>query len=233
MLTCAIKDNPPPSALLLSADVSAPAFAISPQPSRGAGASITELKNALSYSPETGEFRWKINRVKKRIGSVAGAISGGGYRYIRCSGKSFSAHRLAWLFVNGEWPSAEIDHVDGNKDNNRLSNLRVATRSQNECNKPHRGYYKTRRGTFHASIKLNGERHYLGEFWSAREARAAYEMAANRLHGEFSYPGKKDCASIPLSPRSEQHDSDSQGNDSQSVNVFVPREGKIDQGRGF
>ena len=97
------------------------------------------LKSILHYSPETGDFTWKIsnsNRIK--VGDIAGAVnlSHTGKKYIRISidGKLYMAHRLASLYMNGEWPKHQIDHEDGNGLHNWWDNLRQATNSQNQRN---------------------------------------------------------------------------------------------------
>jgi hypothetical protein len=93
------------------------------------------LRELLEYDPETGVFLWKTrtsNRVK--IGSVAGTKHGKGYVSISCDGKRYMAHRLAWLYVHGQFPEEQIDHINGVRDDNRLCNLRCVSSAENQMN---------------------------------------------------------------------------------------------------
>lgn len=89
-----------------------------------------QLKEALSYNSETGVFYRCVAHKDKKVGSV----NGGGYVLIRVMGKLYSAHRLAWMYIHGEFPSGQIDHIDGDKTNNRISNLRDFTATENAIN---------------------------------------------------------------------------------------------------
>jgi hypothetical protein len=124
-------------------------------------------------------------------GNPAGSISRYGYVVLHFMGTLFKAHRLVWLHVYGE-PVPEIDHIDGDRSNNRIENLRSATRSQNRANSvvsknngvgvkgvsPHKNRY-------HARIMHQGRAIHLGSFKTIDEAAAARRKAAERLHGEF------------------------------------------------
>lgn len=92
------------------------------------------LKLLLSYNPSTGRFRWKTrtsNRI--RVGDVAGA-NNKGYIQIPVNGFMHRAHRLAWLYVYGDWPEDEIDHINGIRDDNRIHNLRSVSAADNNKN---------------------------------------------------------------------------------------------------
>jgi hypothetical protein len=158
------------------------------------------LRKALDYDPETGLLFWRRReevpaKVNKRFaGKPAGGPDGQyGYITVRLYDRLYQAHRLVWLHVHGEWPAAVLDHIDGNPTNNRISNLRPATRAENNRNRvgkgitPYKGITldrKTRRWI--AQIQLGGKNHRLGEFDTAEDAHAAYCEAARRYHGEFA-----------------------------------------------
>jgi hypothetical protein len=90
------------------------------------------LRQLLSYDPDTGLFRWRVQLgFRGKVGAVAGTTHSKGYRQIRIDGRIYRAHRLAWLYIHGEWPSGGLDHIDGNPANNAIANLRPATQQQN------------------------------------------------------------------------------------------------------
>jgi hypothetical protein len=155
------------------------------------------LKELLFYDETSGIFTWKkraksASRIK--IGAVAGSPIASGYWYIRLDGKTFRAHRLAWFYVHGTMPPAEIDHIDGDSANNRIANLRLATRVENQCNSRTRksasglkgAHSRPGRNAWSSAIQKNGKRRHLGYFATAEEAHAAYVKAATKLHGEFA-----------------------------------------------
>lgn len=160
------------------------------------------LKQVLSYDPHTGVFT-RIAKVSRKtiLGSVAGYVDKShGYVSMSVDGKEYYAHRLAWLYMTGTWPTHTVDHRDRDRANNRFSNLRAATRTQNNQNMSvHDGreMYSAHKGvTWHkagkrwmAQINANGKHHYLGLFASELDAANAYEKASVRLHGEFATNG--------------------------------------------
>lgn len=150
------------------------------------------LRELLHYDPATGLFTWLAN-----IGSRgrAGAVAGWnclGYRCITIDTIKHRAHRLAWLYTYGILPSAEIDHINGIRCDNRISNLREASPSTNRQNSlTARAHSKTgvigvsldqRDGRYYARIYANGKRRALGGFESIEEARHAYLDAKRLLH---------------------------------------------------
>ena len=154
------------------------------------------LKRKLSYDPCTGIFTWSYSSRNTSIGAVAGSVNSVGYRYIRINSKAYLAHRLAWLYSFGVWPK-DLDHMDGNKDHNALSNLREVTTSENNQNR-HRaqangtskflGVTETRTGRWQAQIGVNGTCKYLGTFSTTEEASAAYVTAKLILHAGYIPP---------------------------------------------
>jgi hypothetical protein len=157
--------------------------------------SVERLRELLSYDPTTGEFLYRV-RVARRTpaGSLAGSVNNEGYRHIRVDGRAYKAHRLAWLHVHGTWPGGMLDHIDGDRDNNRIANLREATRSQNLANsrpyransKYHKGINRRTSGLWDARISHNGKCHFLGCFKTEGEAVAAYASAARNFYGEYA-----------------------------------------------
>lgn len=158
-----------------------------------------ELRNMFDYDPDSGILRWRVRPSQAvKAGSIAGSVESNGYVRIRILGKKVLAHRIAWAIYYGEFPNqgVDIDHVDGDKSNNRISNLRLATRSQNCANRPaprvntsgFKGVYlNSRNGKYHAQIGVDGTRHHLGFFDTKEEAGAAFRAAALRIFGEYAY----------------------------------------------
>jgi hypothetical protein len=138
----------------------------------------------ILYDPETGEF-WR----------KAGCQGPVGYRQIWFRGRQELEHRVAWFLHYGEWPSEFIDHINGVKNDNRISNLRLATPSQNLQN---RGRPKNntsgRKGVswikfyskWQATIRVGKKNIYLGRFSCIEKAADAYNAAALKYHGEFA-----------------------------------------------
>lgn len=149
-----------------------------------------QLKELLSYDRETGVFRWKTQRKGIRVGDVAGNVNAKGYRRIMIGRRLYPAHQLAWLYVHGNWPASELDHINGSKDYNGIANLREVTSSENQQNIiVARANSKTGlrgvcpdRNRFRAGIRSKGEKLHLGVFDTAEEAHAAYVAAKRRLH---------------------------------------------------
>lgn len=165
---------------------------------RTAAMDAKTVREILDYDPATGIFRWKVDISCHQKGSVAGTPAKR-YLSIRYQGRFYAVHRLAFLWMTGEWPKEIVDHADRDKLNNRWSNLREATISQNAQNRKAsrvnklgmKGVnYKIRFGVgkYEAHIReTGGKRHYLGRFDSAQEAYQAYLEAAKQLHGDFAH----------------------------------------------
>jgi len=151
----------------------------------------------LNYDPETGVFTRKVRRRRFLAGEVAGTLNGKGYIRIRIDGKDYLAHRLAWLVVHGHLPD-ELDHINGEPSDNRIINLRQATRQENVRNTGMRvnntsGYkgvcWGKSRGKWIATARdANGKSKYIGRFHNPEAASAAYEAYASRNYGAFYRP---------------------------------------------
>lgn len=138
------------------------------------------LKNLLSYDHDTGIFSWAIDRNGGAYkNDTAGGLSKIGYITIRVDGIRYPAHRLAWLYTYGEWPERQIDHINHIRDDNRISNLRSATHSENGknqsmCSNNTSGATGVRRMTgsdrWVSRICVDGEPMHLGCFGSFDEA---------------------------------------------------------------
>ena len=152
--------------------------------------SVERVKELLDYNPETGVFTWRQNRGRGRVGEVAGWVEREGYRRILVAGKKFKEHRLAWAVVYGEWPDAQVDHINGVRTDNRITNLRLATRSQNAQNlrgptslNKH-GFLGVRKNgnRWNAVINVDKQHVYLGCFKTPELAHTAYLTAKRDLH---------------------------------------------------
>lgn len=142
------------------------------------------LQRQLAYCPVTGIFRWRVDHSRVRAGDIAGTVNSHGYRKIEVGGRSYAAHRLAWLFVHDKWPSADMDHINRVKDDNRIANLRDVSRAVNNRNK---GAYKTcttgHAGVFpykygYRAVLIVGGRAVLRRRFRTLEAAVAARQAA-------------------------------------------------------
>lgn len=160
---------------------------------RKADLTQADLMARLDYDPETGGFSWKRGAApSKSDGATAGWVTALGYAAIKINRSKYMAHRLAWLYANGEWPEHDIDHINGIKTDNRLANLRDVHVSVNQQNRRRaaRGnsggvlgvcWNKVAR-KWNASIQIKGQHIHLGRFEAKDDAGAAYLAAKRRLH---------------------------------------------------
>lgn len=158
---------------------------------------VDDIRQLLDYSPETGEFVWKVGRRgPAKAGDVAGKINRQGYRQIKVRGVSYMAHRLAWLFVHGHLPTKELDHINRDPLDNRICNLREADRIDN-CrnvggwsNKASRlplgVTFDRTRGKYMARASLDGVSKNLGRFDTAEDAALAAKKARREFYGVFA-----------------------------------------------
>jgi hypothetical protein len=152
------------------------------------------LVKLLNYDPGTGLFTWRVAvGTRARPGDFAGHLKSDGYWVIKIGGVGYRAHRLAWLFMVGEWPEHVVDHINGSTADNRWENLRACTQGENVRNQCRArdnssGFKGVSycRGKWQAQIMAGGKQHYLGLFDSPEIAHAAYVAASGRLHGNFA-----------------------------------------------
>jgi hypothetical protein len=154
-----------------------------------------ELKQVLSYNPISGEFTWLVKQGSVSSGATAGWPDDAGYVGIGINGKCIRAHRLAWLYMTGEFPPCFVDHKNNIKSDNRWCNLRPATRSQNMCNTVLRsnnssGYKGVSlikaSGKWSSKIRVNGKHIWLGSFEDKESAAEAYIDAAKKYHHDYA-----------------------------------------------
>lgn len=150
--------------------------------------SAEQVRSLFDYDPETGVMRWREGAGWPYSGRSVGTPNDRGYLRVMIGRRSYRVHRIIWLHVHGEWPD-QIDHINGKKDDNRLSNLRSVSNAQNHQNKTCttgktgvRGVRARPDGRFEAAITLNRKTKYLGSFASVDEAKEAYRIARQELH---------------------------------------------------
>jgi len=135
------------------------------------------LKEILEYSPTSGLF------FSKKINNHVGALDEKGYIRVLADGKLYRAHRLAWLYMTGQWPQDQVDHINGNKADNRWENLRDVDQTLNMLNK-HKPHHNNRSGVlgvselngkYYPRLRIDGKLVYLGSYASKVEAKERYE----------------------------------------------------------
>lgn len=160
--------------------------------------SSERLKELVFYDEGTGEFS-RVASVKAKLGRIEGTRTGRGYLSVTLDRRMYLLHRLAWLYVHGDHPKGIIDHINGDKSNNRIANLRLVTASENAQNLhgPHRdnksGYLGVTKclvtGRWRAFIFAGGKQRALGRYDTPEEAHAAYMKAKAGLHPVASIVG--------------------------------------------
>ena len=161
---------------------------------------VETLRAVLDYDADTGIFRRRVSRGNVEAGAVAGTVSEKGYICIMVNGTLFKAHRLAWLHFHGVMPQDQIDHLNGDKADNRIANLRDVPHCMNQQNqtRPPKNSTSGFRGVawhkrdkrWQARIKVNGREQYIGYFETAEAAHAAYLAAKLQLHpGDIRHLG--------------------------------------------
>lgn len=155
------------------------------------------LSELLSYEPDTGIFRWRVMRRsfggRVKPGAIAGTPHPKGYTRIRLDQRNYYAHRLAWFYVHGSFPK-EIDHINGDRTDNRIANLRSCTRTQNNANSKIRrnsasGFkgvsWNTQHQKWMAILTKHSKRFHLGFYDTPEDAHKAYCEAAREHFEDF------------------------------------------------
>lgn len=167
-----------------------------------------ELRELLECDADTGRLVWKPRATKmfkserarnawnsKNAGKEAfTAKMKNGYRTGRIHDRQYYAHRVAFAILTGRWPEGDIDHVNGDRADNRACNLRQATRSQNNMNRVVDGTRQHENGRWSARIKVDGVERYLGRFDTRQDALSARKAAEADLFGEFSASASRAAA---------------------------------------
>lgn len=150
-----------------------------------------EVLSSLLYDRDTGVFTWLRSCRPRFNGRVAGSVDTQGYVIISLGGKQYAAHRLAWLYVTGEWPANDIDHINRVRDDNRFENLRAVPRRANLQNQSLRQsnttgvsgvYFNARHDNWYVQIGAGGKRHCFGHFKTFEQAVAVRNAAKAKLH---------------------------------------------------
>lgn len=161
---------------------------------------IERLRELIDYDSATGDFTHIVARGPCKAGSKAGCLNGLGYVRVCVDGVDYSGHRLAWFYHHGEWPPEQVDHINGDRADNRICNLRLADNSQNNQNRPlqsnntsgYKGVSLHRKsGLWFAYAQLKGRRHSAGYHKTPEAASAAASDLRLRLHGVFANNGRK------------------------------------------
>ena len=157
--------------------------------------SVDLMRSLLDYDPETGSITWRPQAGRVRVGKIAGYKNSRGYLLINLNKGIVRAHRAAFALMTGEWPEMQVDHINGNKLDNRWENLRICENWQNSANKGIirsntsgiKGVWWNRSNQrWHAGIYVKNTSVHLGYFDRIDDAADAYRKAAEKHHGEFA-----------------------------------------------
>jgi len=157
------------------------------------------IKERISYCPDSGNLYWKKTHLtqNEKEGDLAGGRCNHGYITLKCNGVSYQGHRVAYFLMTGDLPYS-VDHINGDKTDNRWVNLRAASHSENIVNQGFRKtnksgiknvYWNKAKEGWSVAIRSNGKRHNLGTFDTIFEAAAVAIPARTRLHGVFANHG--------------------------------------------
>jgi hypothetical protein len=153
------------------------------------------LKELLLFDDAAGRFVWRLSGRKHIAGEYAGCIKPHGYEMIGIDYARYYSHRLVWLYHHGEWPRSQIDHINGNRSDNRIINLREASHTENQRNRGrqknnHSGtngvHWASREQRWIAKIKVHQKTRQIGAFLEKNEAIAARKAAETKLFGQYA-----------------------------------------------
>ena len=156
---------------------------------------LAVLREMFRYDPDTGAIWNLVSRTRRRSGERAESVDAAGYFTVSVRGAVLKAARVAWYLHYGKEPTAFVDHIDGNKQNNRILNLRDATHILNTYNRAVASHSKSRikgvhrrkdNGLWRAYISANGKRVSLGQYKTKTDAADALRKQRNNFHGEYS-----------------------------------------------
>ena len=148
----------------------------------------------FDYDNHSGNLILKKPTRRHAVGAMPRRVCKRGYCRVYVNGSHHLEHRLVWLYVKGVMPKHEIDHVDGNPQNNRISNLREANRSQNARNRGMQSnntsgakgvYWHKKNQKYVARLKLNGRAIMIGSFTTLEQAKSAFQDSARKAYGQF------------------------------------------------
>ena len=147
---------------------------------------ITQEQIRHLFDYKDGQLIWRVSNTNRvQVGDVAGTANSGGYIQIMVNGKSYVAHQMIWVYHNGDMPKGlEIDHINRQRGDNRLDNLRLVTHQENHFNRSKtKGYaWHKVKGKWIASIRVNGKKKHLGYYDNEQDARQSYLSAKQIYH---------------------------------------------------
>lgn len=160
---------------------------------------LEKVHELFSYDKKSGNLiRKKTTSPKAKRGNVAGYINVAGYRKTSIDGFQYYNHRLIWLLLNGVWPNKQIDHINGNKGDNRIENLREVSVSENAQNRSKQSncssgekciWWKKDRKKYRVRVGVSGKYYHIGYFKNLQDAVLARNKAIKDLHGKFAKCG--------------------------------------------